>query len=255
MSDPVLYEVLDGVAWLTINRPDARNALNRAVREGLLDGFTRFGADSSAGVLVLTGAGDRAFSAGGDLKEMAESGLQVPPPDFIPYLGRTVQVDKPVIAAVNGVAYAGGFLLAQMCDLCVAADHARFAITEARWGRGAPWAGPLPWLIPPRVAMELLLTAEPIDAQRAYGIGLVNKVVPKDELRAATQALATTIAANAPLSVRAGKAMVYAAAEVGWQAAIDRGEELFEPAYLSDDAQEGPQAFSEGRAPRWTGAG
>lgn len=254
MTETVGYEVDDEVAWLTINRPQARNALNRDVREGLGRGFARFGDDASARVLVLTGAGDQAFSAGGDLKEMAETGLKVPPSDFIPYLGRSIMVDKPVIAAVNGVAYAGGFLLAQMCDLCIAADHARFAITEARWGRGAPWAGPLPWMIPPRVAMELLLTAEPIDAHRAYEIGLVNKVVPSGELRETAQSVARVIASNAPLSVRAGKAMVYAAAELGWQAAIDRGEELFEAAYLSDDAQEGPRAFREGRAPRWSGS-
>jgi enoyl-CoA hydratase/carnithine racemase len=246
-----LYDVEDGVAWLTMNRPEAHNALSKDLRDGIRDGFTRFRDDGTAKVLVLTGAGDKAFSAGGDLKEMAETQLKVPPPDFIPYLNRTIQVDKPVIAAVNGVAYGGGFLLAQMCDLCLAADHARFGITEARWGRGAPWGAPLPWLIPPRVAMELLVTAEPISAQRAYEVGLVNKVVPGPELRAAARQMAATIAANAPLSVRAGKAMVYAAAEVGWTAALAEGDRLFEPAYLSEDAQEGPRAFREKRPPQW----
>lgn len=247
------YDVVGGVAWMTINRPEARNSLSRAVRQGLFDGFARFADDGDAAVLVLTGAGDAAFCAGGDLKEMAETALQVPGPDFLPYLGRTVKLDKPVIAAVNGVAYGGGFLLAQMCDLCIAAEHARFAITEARWGRGAPWAAPLPWLIPPRVAMEMLLTAEAIDARRAYEIGLVNRVVPAGDLRDTAQALAARIAGNAPLSVRAGKALVYAAAETGWSAALDEGDRLFEPVYLSDDAQEGPRAFREGRQPAWKG--
>jgi enoyl-CoA hydratase/carnithine racemase len=252
-SDIALYSVEDGVAWLTMNRPEAHNALSKDLRDGIRDGFTRFRDDDEARVLVLTGAGDKAFSAGGDLKEMAETQLKVPPPDFLPYLNRSFPLDKPVIAAVNGVAYGGGFLLAQMCDLCVAAEHARFGITEARWGRGAPWGAPLPWLIPPRVAMELLVTAEPISAQRAYEVGLVNKVVPGPELQAAAQQMAATIAANAPLSVRAGKAMVYAAAEVGWTAALAEGDRLYEPAYLSEDAQEGPRAFREKRRPQWKG--
>lgn len=253
ISDTVLYEVDAGVAWLTINRPEAHNALSKDVRDGLRAGFLGFRDDADAKVLVLTGTGDKAFSAGGDLKEMAETQLEVPPPDFLPYLNRTVSLDKPVIAAVNGIAFGGGFLLAQMCDLCLAADHARFGITEARWGRGAPWAAPLPWLIPPRVAMEMLLTAEPISAQRAYEVGLVNRVVPAADLRMAAQEMAEGIAANAPLSVRAGKAMVYAAAEVGWTAALAEGDRLFEPAYLSEDAQEGPRAFREKRPPAWKG--
>jgi enoyl-CoA hydratase/carnithine racemase len=249
MSD-VTYEVVDGVAWLTIDRPEARNALNQSVRDGLWDGVRRFNADDSAGVLVLTGAGDKAFCAGGDLKEMAEVALEVPPPDFVPIFGRNVEVPKPTIAAVNGVAFAGGFLLAQSCDLCVAADHARFGITEAKVGRGAPWAAPLPWLIPPRVAMELLLTAAPIDAERALQIGLVNQVVPAAELRDATQRLATTILANAPLSVRASKQTVALAMEaIPW----DEADRIWESVYLSADAQEGPAAFREGRAPKWQG--
>lgn len=252
-TDPVLYEVVDGVGWLTINRPDARNALSRAVREGLFSGLRRFRDDDGARVLVLTGAGDRAFCAGGDLKEMAEAGLKVPPPDFVPILGRNITVDKPVIAAVNGAAFAGGFLLAQMCDLCVAAEHAEFAITEARWGRGAPWAAPLPWIVPPKVAMELLLTARPITARRAYEVGLVNAVVPGDDLRRTAQEMAGTIAANAPLSVRAGKALVWASAQLSLTDAFDEGDRLFEPAYLSEDAQEGPRAFREKRPPRWQG--
>lgn len=253
MADEVLYEVDDAVAWLTINRPEARNALSRAVREGLWDGFRRFAADDSAAVLVLTAAGEKAFCAGGDLKEMAGAAMAVPPPDFLPYLQRSVKTDKPIIAAVNGVAYAGGFLLSQMVDLVIAADHARFAVTEAKVGRGSPWAAPLPWLIPPRVAMEILVTGEPISAQRAYELGLVNKVVPAAELRSAAEAMARGIAANAPLSVRAAKSLVYLSAEHGWTEALDRADELYEPVYLSQDAQEGPRSFQEKRKPVWQG--
>jgi enoyl-CoA hydratase/carnithine racemase len=248
----VLYEVQDGVAWLTINRPEARNALNAEVRAGLWAGVRRFNGDDGARVLVLTGAGERAFCAGGDLKEMAEDGLRVPPVDFVPQFQRNVTVDKPTIAAVNGVAYAGGFLLAQCCDLCIAADHARFAITEARVGRGAPWAVSLPWLVPPRIALELLMTGEPIDAARAREVGLVNAVVPAAELAGTARRLAATIAANAPLSVRAAKAMVYASAERPRSEAFELAERLWEPVYLSEDAQEGPRAFREKRPPRWS---
>jgi enoyl-CoA hydratase/carnithine racemase len=254
MPEPVVdYQVERGVAWLIINRPEARNALNAAVRAGLFEGVARFNTDPAARVLVLTGAGDAAFCAGADLKEMADEGLQVPPADFVPVFGRTVEVPKPTIAAVNGLAYAGGFLLAQMCDLCVAADHARFAIREARVGRGAPWAAPLPWLIPPRVALELLLTAEPINATRAHEVGLVNQVVPLADLQRTVQALGETIAANAPLSVQAGKAMIYAAADRGVTEMAETAERLWEPVYLSADAQEGPRSFRERRAPRWQG--
>ncbi len=254
MSDgEVRYAVDDGVAWLTIDRPEARNALSAAVRAGLHAGVERFVADHTAAVLVLTGAGDRAFCAGGDLEEMASTGLTVPPPDFVPQFGRTVRVDKPTIASVNGIAFGGGFLLAQCCDLVVAAEHARFAISEVTLGRGAPWAAPLPWLVPPRVAMEMLLTGEEIDAARAREVGLVNRVVPAGELRVRTQELALRIGANAPLSVRAAKATVRLVAESPLEEAYARAEELWEPVYRSADAQEGPRAFREKRAPRWRG--
>lgn len=253
MGEVVRYEVVDGVAWLTIDRPEARNALSREVRDGLWDGYRRFVADDGAGVLVLTGAGDRAFCAGGDLKEMAEVALEVPPPDFLPLPGRNIDVPKPTIAAVNGVAYAGGFALAQYCDLCLAADTARFAVTEARVGRGSPWAAPLPWLIPPRVAMQLLLTAEPIDAHRAHQLGLVNEVVPLADLHAAAARTAATILANAPLSVRAAKRTVLLAARDAMGALQDEADRIWEPVYRSADAQEGPAAFREKRSPRWEG--
>jgi enoyl-CoA hydratase/carnithine racemase len=252
MDEAVTYELQDGVVWLVIDRPEARNAINRAVADGLWAGFRRFEEDPGAAVMVLTGAGD-AFCAGADLKEMAELGLSVPPRDMAPNLGQNLQVTKPVIAAVNGPAFGGGFLLAQMCDLCVAGASARFAITEARWGRGAPWAAPLPWLVPPRVAMELLLTGEPIDAHRAYEVGLVNRVVPDPELRSAAGRLARRIADNAPLSVRAAKAMVHASAGRDLGEAVEEGWRLFEPVYRSEDAQEGPRAFVERRPPVWRG--
>ena len=252
-SEAVTYRVEKGVAWLTINRPEARNALNKAVREGLFDGVRRFNDDDAAQVLVLTGAGDKAFCAGGDLKEMADVALTVPPLDFLPQFGRNIEVAKPTIAAVNGVAFAGGFLLAQNCDLVVAADSAKFAVTEVKVGRGSPWAAPLSWLVPPRVAMEILLTGDPIGAQRAYQIGLVNRVVPAVDLAAETQALAERVAANAPLSVRAAKATVRLCAEHAMSQAFVEADRIWEPVYLSNDAQEGPAAFRDKRAPVWTG--
>ena len=202
INDVVGYRVDNRVAWLTIHREEARNALSKAVRDGLWAGARRFNDDDTALVLVLTGSGDKAFCAGGDLKEMAETSLEIPPPDFLPIFGRNIEVEKPTIAAVNGVAYAGGFLLAQMCDITIAADHARFAVTEAKVGRGSPWAAPLGWLIPAKVALQILLTGDPIDAARAREIGLVNEVVPLADLHATAQAMAETIAANAPLTVR-----------------------------------------------------
>lgn len=250
----VSYQVRNGVAWLTIERPEARNALNKAVRDGLFDGVRTFNADDTAKVLVLTGAGDKAFCAGGDLKEMSEDGLTIPPVDFIPQFGRNITVDKPTIAAVNGVAFAGGFLLAQICDLCVAATTAKFGITEAKVGRGSPWAAPLPLMIPRRIVMELVLTGAPLSAARAHEIGFVNRLAEPDELIEVTQALAEQIAANAPLSVAAGKQTAALTAEHPLSTAYELAETLWAPVYLSNDAQEGPRAFNEGRPPQWKGA-
>lgn len=252
MAGLVRYEMVGAVAWITIDRPEQRNALNAEVRAGLWEGFARFRDDDGARVLVVTGAGDRAFSAGADLKEMSATGMEVPPRDFIPQPGRNIELSKPTIAAVNGLAWAGGFALAQGCDLCIAAEHATFAISEAKVGRGAPWAAPLAGMVPRRVALEILLTAAPISAQRAFDVGLINAVVPADELRASAQAMAELIAANAPLSVAAGKAMVDRLSGSD-DAAFDVAEAIWEPVYRSKDAQEGPLAFREGRPPRWEG--
>ncbi|KJE21760.1 enoyl-CoA hydratase/carnithine racemase [Frankia torreyi] len=252
-SPAVTYRRDDRVAWLTIDRPEARNTLSAEVRRGLWDGFARFNADGDASVLVLTAVGDRAFCAGGDLKEMATQALGVPPLDYVPQPGRNIEVDKPVVAAVNGVAYAGGFLLTQCCDLVVAAEHARFAITEVKVGRGAPWAAPLPYLLPPRIAMQMLLTGEPMAARRAYELGLVNEVVPGTDLAGRARELAATIAANAPLSVRAAKRTVGLLAQLPLSEAYREAERIWEPVYLSADAQEGPRAFSEKRRPVWSG--
>lgn len=251
---PVRYEVTNGVAWLTIDRPEAYNALSKAVRAGLFDGLRQFNSDDDAKVLVLTGAGEKAFCSGGDLKEMADTALRVPPPDFLPQLGRNIDVPKPTIAAVNGIAYGGGFLLAQQCDLVLAAEHARFAVSEVKVGRGSPWAAPLSWLVPPRVALEILLTGDPISAKRAREAGLVNEVVPAGELHTHTQALAERIATNAPLSVLAAKQTAYLSARFSREEAYDRAEEIWKPVYLSADAQEGPAAFREKRMPIWKGS-
>ncbi|OCC23395.1 enoyl-CoA hydratase [Croceicoccus estronivorus] len=254
MTDAVLFEVPEpGIAVMTINRPDSRNALGREVREGLFAGWERFENDPELRVAILTAAGDKAFCAGGDLKEMAELKLVVPPRDMFPVPGDNIEITKPTIAAVNGVAYAGGWLLAQACDLCVAARNARFAITEAKVGRGSPWAAPLIHMIPQRIFMEIVLTGAPITAQRAYEVGLVNRLAEPGQLLEEALGLAREIVANAPLSVLAGKETVQLATEMGKTAALRAARHAWEHAYRSADAQEGPRAFAEKRKPVWRG--
>jgi enoyl-CoA hydratase len=254
MSDAVLFEARsDGIAVVTINRPAQRNAINTPVREGLFAAFARIESERAIRVAILTGAGEQAFCAGADLKEMAELGLGVLPPGFLPILGDNLQVTKPVIAAVNGVALAGGFLFAQMCDLCVAAKSARFGITEAKVGRGFPWAAPLGQMIPQRIMMEMLMTGEPLSAQRAYEIGFVNRVVEPAELIPAALALAAQIADNAPLTVQAAKELVYLTTEMGRTPAMRAATHVFDRVYRSADAIEGPAAFRDKRKPRWKG--
>jgi enoyl-CoA hydratase/carnithine racemase len=253
MAEAILYENRGQVAVITINRPEARNAINQGVREGLAAAWARFAKDKDARVAILTGAGDKAFCAGADLKEMALTKLGSLPRNFLPSLNVNIQVTKPVIAAVNGGAYAGGWALVQMCDLVIASETALFAITEAKVGRGMPWAVPLTHMIPQKILLEILLTGNPITAQRAYEIGFVNHVVPANQVLPKALEIAETIAENAPLTVAAAKEMVYLATDMGRLAGLEAARHLFDHVYRSEDAQEGPRAFAEKRKPQWKG--
>jgi enoyl-CoA hydratase len=255
MSDAVLFDARsDGIAVITLNRPEARNALGKEIRAGLFAAWDRFERDPALRVAVLTGSGEKAFCAGGDLKEMVERRLAVPPRDMFPVPGDNIELSKPTIAAVNGVAFAGGWMIAQACDLCVASTRAQFAVTEVKVGRSSPWAAPLIHMIPQRIMMEILLTGKPITAQRAYEIGLVNRLVEPAELMSAALALAADILDGAPLSVRAARETVMLSTEMGRAAALRAARHASESAYLSEDAQEGPKAFAEKRRPLWKGA-
>jgi enoyl-CoA hydratase/carnithine racemase len=251
MDAAVLVDIADGIAVITINRPAQRNAINAAVREGLFAAFARVEADARVRVVVLTGAGDRAFCAGADLKELAETGLGVLPPGHFPVLGDNVHLTRPVIAAVNGDALAGGWMFAQMCDLCVASRDARFGITEGKVGRGFAWAAPLIHMVPQRVMAEILMTGNMISAQRAYEIGFVNRLAdPGAVLQEALQ-LAREISDCAPLTVAAAKELIALATDMGRSAALNAARHAFERVYRSEDAQEGPRAFREKRRPVW----
>ncbi len=254
MSDAVLYDLLpEGIAIITINRPEQRNCLSLEVRQGLFAAWARFEQDDAAHIAILTGSGEKAFCAGGDLKEMTERKLQVPPRDMFPVPYENIKLSKPTIAAVNGVAFAGGWMIAQACDLCVASTTSQFAITEVKVGRGSPWAAPLIHMIPQRIFMEIVLTGKPISAQRAYEIGLVNRIAEPDALMDSALELAREVLEGAPLSVASARATVMLSTEMGRAAAIDAGYEAHVTAYTSEDAQEGPRAFSEKRKPVWKG--
>lgn len=254
MGDEAVLYACDGqVVTITLNEPEHRNALSVAVRAGLWDSLRRFASDVEARVAIVTGAGERAFCAGADLREMATNATGLPGRDYMPMIGHNLTVEKPVIAAVNGAALGGGFLLAQTADLVVASENATFGMPEVRWSRGAPWSVPLARMLHRRHWAELSLTGRPITAARAYELGLVNRVVPFAELMAAAWDLAECIAGNAPLTIEATLRMIRISADMGETGAWAAADRIFEPVYLSEDALEGPRAFREKRDPRWQG--
>lgn len=254
MTDAVLFDArADGIAVITINRPEQRNCLSRDVREGLRSAWTRFEADPALRIAILTGSGDKAFCAGGDLKEMVETGMTVPPRDMFPLPYDSIELSKPTIAAVNGAAFAGGWMIAQACDLCVASTAAKFAITEVKVGRGSPWAAPLIHMIPQRIMMEVMLTGKPLTAARAYEIGLVNRLAEPGAVLDAALELAHEVLEGAPLSVKAARETVMLATEMGRSAALQAARAAHELTYNSEDGQEGPRAFAEKRKPEWKG--
>jgi enoyl-CoA hydratase/carnithine racemase len=247
----ILFEARGQCALITINRPEQRNAINFAAAAQLEQAFKDFDGDPALRVAILTGAGDRAFSAGRDLKELAIVGDGPVAP--LPLLGDNLHIGKPVIAAVNGAAIAGGWVVAQMCDLCIAADSATFAITEPKVGRGVQWSPPLIHMIGSRLALELMLTGKSINAQRGYEIGFVNRVVSRAELIPAALAMAEEIIECAPLSVVAVRQVVRHTMNMGLDAAFEVGRQVCAPLYASEDAKEGARAFKEKRKPQWQG--
>jgi enoyl-CoA hydratase/carnithine racemase len=253
MADEVLRERRGHVEILTINRPEARNAINRATAIALGDALDSCESDDDVWVVVLTGAGDKAFSAGMDLKAFAQGEFPITEKGF----GGITQRDfpKPLIAAANGAALAGGFEILISCDIVVAADHAKFGIPEASRGLVAGAGGliRLPKRIPLAVAYEMALTADPIDATRAYELGLVNRVVPGDQVLDEAIALAERIAKNAPLAVRTSKDVMRKSRELSEEESWTLNAEAFGMIGRSADALEGAVAFAEKREPRWQG--
>jgi len=253
MANEVLRERRGHVELLTINRPEARNAINLATATALSEALDAAEGDDDVWVVVLTGAGDKAFSAGMDLKAFAAGEVPITEKGFGGLTNRDFA--KPLIAAANGSALAGGFEMMISCDMVIAADHAKFGIPEASRGlvAGAGGLVRLPKRVPLTIALEMALTAEPIDASRAYELGLVNRVVPGDQVLDTAIDLAERIAKNAPLAVRTSKRVMKQSAELSEEAAWLVSNDAFSMIGRSSDALEGAVAFAEKRSPLWQG--
>ena len=252
MTDEVLTTVENGVLIVTINRPEAKNAMTKAAAEGIAAAMDRLDADDDLRVGILTGAGGT-FCSGMDLKGFLRG--ETPSVEGRGF-GGVVQAPpkKPLIAAVEGYALAGGLELMIACDLVVAHSGAKFGIPEAKRGLVAAAGGVmmLPDQIPERVAMELALTGDFIDSPRAYALGLINTVTDGPALDAA-MALAAKIAANGPLAVRVSKQIIKESRGWAMEDRYKNQAQLIAPVFVSEDAREGAAAFAEKRAPNWKG--
>ena len=247
---------------VTINRPEVMNAIHPMASQELSDAFDELAANPELWVAIVTGAGDKAFCAGNDLKYHAElrartGGRPVSPPKGFGGLTNRHDLDKPVIAAVNGVAMGGGFEIALACDMIIASDQARFALPEPRVGLAAGASGMqrLSRQIPLKKAMGMLLTGRHVSAQEGYELGFVTTVVPHANLMAEARRWAGLILECSPMSIRATKQVVMRSLDVPALEMAMRNQNY--PAYValanSEDTVEGPKAFAEKRKPNWTG--
>jgi enoyl-CoA hydratase len=252
-NDAVLRERRGRVLLITINRPDQRNAVNAAVAAGMGAALDELDADDGLSVAIVTGAG-KGFCAGMDLKAFVAGDRP-----FIPgrgFAGITQRsADKPLIAAIEGFAVAGGLEVALACDLIVASRGARLGIPEVKRGLVAAGGGllRLPRALPRNVAMEMALTGDPLEAERAHELGLVNRIAEPGEALPVALELAETIAANGPLALAATKRIMVQAADWPDSEFFDRQAPIREAVFNSEDAREGATAFAERRDPVWKG--
>ncbi|HET9439901.1 MAG TPA: enoyl-CoA hydratase-related protein [Longimicrobiales bacterium] len=256
--ETLLVEVSDDVALITINRPDKRNALNAAVRRELLAAFDQLRTDDNARVIIITGAGDKAFIAGADIAEFAE---RTPVQQRAVMAGRRIfdevaDFPKPVIAMINGYALGGGCELALACDVRVGSKSAKFGQPEIKLGiiPGGGGTQRLPRLIGSGHAMRLILTGELIPADEAVRIGLLDVLVDDAELQTRTFELARSMAAHSPLTLRLAKSAIRAAEEMPLAAGLAFEREMFITAFGSNDKREGVAAFLEKRTANFTGS-
>jgi enoyl-CoA hydratase/carnithine racemase len=251
----VRYEKRGHTAVVTINRPEVMNALHPPANEELSRVWDDFAADPELWVAILTGAGERAFSAGNDLKWTAQHGVPRMPKGGFGGIVARHDLWKPLIAAVNGFALGGGLELALACDIIVAAEHARVGLPEPRVGLMAAAGGVhrLPRQIPKKIAMGLMLTARAIPAAEAARLGLVNEVVPGAQLMAAAERWAGEILECSPLAVQATKQSAMLGLEKTVAEAMATPFPLMQKLFTSEDAIEGPRAFAEKRKPVWRG--
>ncbi len=257
-NDIVQYTVDDGVAVIRLNRPERRNALSVAAAERLHTLWHELDRDSQVKVAVLTSADCGTFCAGMDLKETAEirreRGVDILDVLSDPFYERMRTVGKPIIAAMTGHFAAGGMMLCLNSDLRVGLAGTRGGVTEAKVGRGSPWAVPLLWMLPQPIVAEMLLTGEMMSIERLHALGFVNYVEPSAEaVRQRAMDLARTIRDNAPLTVAAGKETILRTMDLGCAAGFEKAKAIYRKVYASADAQEGPRAFAEKRKPVWTG--
>lgn len=256
-DDVVLYERRGHVALLTLNRPRARNAINIAITKALGGYLKQTEADDDIRAVILASSHETVFCAGADLAEILtvkhDTAALAKEGGFagVAHAPRA----KPWIAAVGGAAFAGGCELALVCDMIVATPQARFGLPEVKRGLLAGAGGPLriQRALPRNIALEIISTGDPISAQRAYDLGMVNRLVQQDQLIDEAIALADAIAANAPLAVRESLQITRDAAWMTDEQFWKRNYEVSDRLMASEDAREGPQAFLEKRAPRWKG--
>jgi enoyl-CoA hydratase/carnithine racemase len=257
-EEPVLYEVADHIAAVTLNRPDVRNAMNTALREAMLARFTALATDDDVRVIVVTGAGDRAFSAGADIRESVEP---LVPTQFreqrrrIDFRQAMDRCPQPIIAAIRGIALGGGLELALACDIRIAADDALLGLTEINLAiiPGGGGTQRLPRLIGRGKALEMILTGARIGAAEALHLGLVERVVPAADVKTAAQELARELAGKAPVALRYAKEAVVKGLEMSLADGHRLEGDLSTLLRTTEDRLEGARAFLEKRKPNWKG--